>query len=93
MLLGIRPEEQDVGPKATDIMSGVFEVFVNLTQVLAGNPNFPKEKARRQGIAGRGNALSGRYKKGLSICLDKSFCSAYGNRTRVPCVRGMCPSR
>ena len=21
------------------------------------------------------------------------FCSAYGNRTRVPCVRGMCPSR
>ena len=22
-----------------------------------------------------------------------SLCSAYGNRTRVPCVRGMCPSR
>ena len=38
MLLGTRPEEQDVGPKATDIMSGVFEVFVNLTQVLAGDP-------------------------------------------------------
>ena len=38
MLLGTRPEEQDVGPKATDIMSGVFEVFVNLTQVFAGDP-------------------------------------------------------
>ena len=38
MLLGTRPEEQDVEPKVTDIMSGVFEVFVNLTQVLAGDP-------------------------------------------------------
>ena len=38
MLLGTRSEEQDVGPKATDIMSGVFEVFVNLTQVFAGDP-------------------------------------------------------
>jgi hypothetical protein len=38
LLLGTRPEEQDVGPKATDIMSGVFEVFVNLTQVFAGDP-------------------------------------------------------
>jgi hypothetical protein len=38
LLLGARPEEQDVGPKATDIMSGVFEVFVNLTQVFAGDP-------------------------------------------------------
>ena len=43
MLLGTRPEEQDVGPKATDIMSGVFEVFVNLTQVFAGDPlSYPK---------------------------------------------------
>ena len=40
MLLGTRPEEQDVGPKATDIMSGVFEVFVNLTQVFAGDPKY-----------------------------------------------------
>jgi hypothetical protein len=38
LLLGTRPEEQDVGPKATDIMSGVFEVFVNLTQVFASDP-------------------------------------------------------
>ena len=37
MLLGTRPEEQDVGPKATDIMSGVFEVFVNLTQIHSGS--------------------------------------------------------
>ena len=28
MLLGTRTEEQDVGPKATAIMSGVFVVFV-----------------------------------------------------------------
>ena len=28
LLLGTRPEEQDVGPKATAIMSGVFQVFV-----------------------------------------------------------------
>jgi hypothetical protein len=42
LLLGTRPEEQDVGPKATDIMSGVFEVFVNLTQVFAGDPKKQK---------------------------------------------------
>ena len=29
MLLGTRTEEQDVGPKATAIMSGVFIVFLN----------------------------------------------------------------
>ena len=36
------------------------------------------------------------YKKGLRIAksfCSAYFCSAYGNRTRVPCVRGMCPSR
>ena len=30
LLLGTRTEEQDVGPKATAIMSGVFIVFVVL---------------------------------------------------------------
>jgi len=49
LLLGTRPEEQDVGPKATDIMSGVFEVFVNLTQVFAGDPRNPIISVCRDG--------------------------------------------
>ena len=34
-LLGTRTEEQDVGPKATAIMSGVFLVFVYIFLLLS----------------------------------------------------------
>jgi hypothetical protein len=58
MLLGTRPEEQDVGPKATDIMSGVFEVFVNLTQVFAGDPKY---KRNMRGYADHGVKKGNKY--------------------------------
>ena len=31
--------------------------------------------------------------KRKQVGVYQPVCSAYGNRTRVPCVRGMCPSR
>ena len=33
-----------------------------------------------------------RNKKKVGIQMNSNRSSAYGNRTRVPCVRGMCPS-
>jgi len=91
MLLGTRPEEQDVGPKATDIMSGVFEVFVNLTQVFAGDPkngvkpspaitchhpNRHPKQADKQSITSKGDGLTVFFGKNYREGKNRDVCKA-----------------